>query len=63
MARRCSLLASAATAVTPDELIAHAAASVPAALLPATVTGLEAMPRTFSGKADRLGLARRAAAG
>ena len=49
--------------VTPDELTAHAAASVPAALLPATMTGLEAMPRTFSGKADRLGLARRAAAG
>ena len=48
-------------AVTPDDLIAHAGATVPAALLPATMTELEAMPRTFSGKADRLGLAHRAA--
>ena len=50
-------------AVTPDELIAHAGATVPAALLPSTMTELDAMPRTFSGKADRLGLAHRAAAG
>ena len=35
---------------------------MPAALLPSIMTELEAMPRTFSGKADRLGLARRAAA-
>ena len=49
-------------AVTPDELIAHAGATVPAALLPSTMTELDAMPRTFSGKADRLGLAHRAAA-
>ena len=48
-------------AVTPDELIAHAGATVPAALLPSTMTELDAMPRTFSGKADRLGLAHRAA--
>ena len=48
-------------AVTPDELIAHAGAAVPAALLPSTMTELDAMPRTFSGKADRLGLAHRAA--
>ena len=48
-------------AVTPDDLIAHAGATVPPALLPATMTELEAMPRTFSGKADRLGLAHRAA--
>ena len=48
-------------AVTPEDLIAHAGATVPAALLPATMTELEAMPRTFSGKADRLGLAHRAA--
>lgn len=50
-------------AVTPDELVAHAGATVPAALLPSTMTELDAMPRTFSGKADRLGLAHRAAAG
>ena len=48
-------------AVTPDELVAHAGATVPAALLPSTMTELDAMPRTFSGKADRLGLANRAA--
>ena len=48
-------------AVSADDLLAHAAATVPAALLPATMTELDAMPRTFSGKADRLGLARRAA--
>ena len=47
-------------AVSPDALVAHAGAAVPAALLPATMTELDAMPRTFSGKADRLGLARRA---
>ena len=50
-------------AVSPDALVAHAGATVPAALLPATMTELDAMPRTFSGKADRLGLARRATAG
>ena len=50
-------------AVSPDALVAHAGAAVPAALLPATMTELDAMPRTFSGKADRLGLARRATAG
>lgn len=55
--------ARAGHAVTPDELIAHAGAAVPAALLPSTMTELDAMPRTFSGKADRLGLAHRAAAG
>ena len=49
--------------VSPDALVAHAGAAVPAALLPATMTELDAMPRTFSGKADRLGLARRATAG
>ncbi len=50
-------------AVSPDALVAHAGAIVPAALLPATMTELDAMPRTFSGKADRLGLSRRATAG
>ena len=50
-------------AVSPDALVAHAGAAVPAALLPATMTELDAMPRTFSGKADRLGLARRATVG
>ena len=50
-------------AVSPDALAAHAGAAVPAALLPATMTELDAMPRTFSGKADRLGLSRRATAG
>ena len=49
--------------VSPDALVAHAGAIVPAALLPATMTELDAMPRTFSGKADRLGLSRRATAG
>ena len=48
--------------LSPEDLLAHAAATVPAALLPATMTELDAMPRTFSGKADRLGLANRAAA-
>ena len=47
--------------VSPDDLLAHAAATVPPALLPATMTELDVMPRTFSGKADRLGLSRRAA--
>lgn len=50
-------------AVSSDALVAHAGAAVPADLLPATMTELDVMPRTFSGKADRLGLARRAAAG
>ena len=49
--------------VSPDALVAHAGAAVPAALLPATMTELDVMPRTFSGKADRLGLSRRATAG
>lgn len=48
--------------VTSEDLLAHAAAEVPEALLPVSMTRLDAMPRTFSGKADRLGLARRAAA-
>ncbi len=43
-------------AVSPDALVAHAGAAVPAALLPATMTEMGTMPRTFSGKADRLGL-------
>jgi len=43
-------------AVAPDELIAYAGATVPAALLPSRMTELDAMPRTFSGKADRLRL-------
>ena len=48
-------------AVSPEALIARTGAAVPASLLPATMTELDVMPRTFSGKADRLGLARRAA--
>ncbi len=46
--------------VSPQELKAHAAKQVPEALLPASLTQLEAMPRTFSGKADRLGLTQKA---
>ncbi len=42
---------------TPDELLAHGAAAVPGGLRPASVTVLDAMPRSFSGKADRLKMA------
>ncbi len=46
--------------VGPDELTDHARVQVSSELLPATMTELDTMPRTFSGKADRLGLAARA---
>ena len=43
----------------PEELQAFVAERVPAALRPARTTVLDEMPRTFSGKADRLTLAGR----
>lgn len=44
-------------ALDPAELLAHAADLVAPALLPASMTQLDEMPRTFSGKADRLRMA------
>ena len=48
---------------SPDELQAFVAERVPAALRPAKTTVLDEMPRTFSGKADRLKLAGRVGRG
>ena len=39
-----------------DELASFAASKIPAGLAPVSTTVLERMPRTFSGKADRLSL-------
>ena len=47
----------------PDELQAFVTERVPAALCPAETTVLDEMPRTFSGKADRLTLAGRVGSG
>ena len=44
---------------TAKQLQEHVAALVPASLVPRTTTVLPKMPRTFSGKADRLKLAAR----
>ncbi len=44
---------------SPEELRAFVAERVPSALRPADTTVLDEMPRTFSGKADRLALAGR----
>ena len=44
----------------PQDLLDHAGSLVSAALLPESMTNLDVVPRTFSGKADRLGLAQRA---
>jgi long-chain acyl-CoA synthetase len=45
-------------ATTEQELSDHAAKQVAGGLRPRTTTVLDAMPRTFSGKADRMKLAR-----
>jgi long-chain acyl-CoA synthetase len=42
----------------PLELTAYAAACLPAGLVPASVTTVAALPRTFSGKLDRRAVAR-----
>ena len=39
-----------------QDLLDHAGSQVSAALLPESMTNLDVVPRTFSGKADRLGL-------
>jgi acyl-coenzyme A synthetase/AMP-(fatty) acid ligase len=46
-------------AVSADELASFAAAKVPEGLAPVATTVLDRMPRTFSGKADRMLLATR----
>jgi long-chain acyl-CoA synthetase len=47
----------AGTSASPQELADFAGAAVPPGLRPASVTILDAMPRSFSGKADRLKMA------
>ena len=44
----------------PDDLLRHAGGLVSESLLPKTMTEVDSFPRTFSGKANRLELARRA---